>query len=248
MQHRPANVPRAPRLARRLRIVVRDREVANIFDYVPRTSAGVVMLTNAAGSAQCMTTSRADNDAANRKCGDQALGVEKENSMLRIKRGAALLVSAALGLGAACSAAVGGRHGRHAAQGAAGYAVGARRSRLCRCDVQEHQRHAARPDGSRIQRPHHARWRTASRSTSTKIRRGFINGFRSMAASGTTSGRSTTIVRVGSWAGVRLVGRLERQVRAALEVRRRIRRVPLPGDGRRDLPIDRAQRRVQPGL
>jgi hypothetical protein len=57
------------------------------------------MLTNAAEPAQGMTTSRTDNGAANRKCGDQALGVEKENLMLCIKQGAALLVGAAMGLG-----------------------------------------------------------------------------------------------------------------------------------------------------
>src|SRR5690348_14369452 len=61
-------------LARRLRIVVRDREVADISDFVPRISAGVVVLRYAAVSAHSMTTSRTDKDAADRECGDQALG------------------------------------------------------------------------------------------------------------------------------------------------------------------------------
>ncbi len=67
MQHPSGKNTVFTMLARRLRIVVRDREVANISDYVPRISAGVVMPICAAESAQSMTTGRTDNDAADRE-------------------------------------------------------------------------------------------------------------------------------------------------------------------------------------
>ena len=156
MQHPPSKVPCPPMLARRLRIVVRDREVANIFDYVPRTSAGVVMLTNAAGSAQCMTTSRADNDAADRKCGDQALGVERRIRCFVSNRELHCLSVPPWGWAPRARPQWRPTWPPCRAKRRRRYAVRARRSRLCRRDVQEHQRHAARPDGSRIQRPHHA--------------------------------------------------------------------------------------------